>query len=101
MTAGAELAQLSVAVGAAPWKQDAGYLRDEPLYEPWREAMEETGVQALASVGAESVVPQVPPGEPIVFKTTYNPGPGRHVIRRAGPSAGQVHRRVSGLTVDL
>ena len=24
-----------------PWKQDAGYLRDEPLYEQWREAMEE------------------------------------------------------------
>jgi hypothetical protein len=41
LTAGAELAQLSVAAGAAPWKQDAGYLSDEPLYEPWREAMAE------------------------------------------------------------
>jgi hypothetical protein len=39
--AGAELAQLGVPVGAAPWKQDAGYLHDEPLYEAWREAMEE------------------------------------------------------------
>ncbi len=41
LSAGAELVQLSVPVGAAPWKQDAGYLRDEPLYEAWREAMEE------------------------------------------------------------
>jgi hypothetical protein len=41
VTAGAELAQVSVVVGASPWKQDAGYLRDEPLYGPWREAMEE------------------------------------------------------------
>ena len=41
LTAGAELARLSVGVGTAPWKHDAGYLRDEPLYEPWREAMEE------------------------------------------------------------
>ncbi len=38
--AGAKLAELSVA-GVAPWRQDAGYLHDEPLYEPWREAMEE------------------------------------------------------------
>jgi hypothetical protein len=41
VNAGAKLADLSVAASAAPWKQDAGYLRDEPLYEPWREAMEE------------------------------------------------------------
>ena len=41
VNAGAKLAELSVAAGAAPWKQDAGYLHDEPLYEPWREAMEE------------------------------------------------------------
>ncbi|HEY3964692.1 MAG TPA: hypothetical protein VGM05_09100 [Planctomycetaceae bacterium] len=40
VNAGAKLADLSVA-GAAPWKQDAGYLHDEPLYEPWRKAMEE------------------------------------------------------------
>ena len=39
--AGAQLTELTIAAGAAPWKQDAGYLRDEPLYEPWREAMEE------------------------------------------------------------
>jgi hypothetical protein len=25
----------------APWKRDAGYLRDNPLYDAWREAMEE------------------------------------------------------------
>ena len=41
VNAGAKLAELSVAAGAAPWKQDAGYLHDDPLYEPWREAMEE------------------------------------------------------------
>jgi hypothetical protein len=41
VNSGAKLADLSIAAGAAPWKQDAGYLRDDPLYEPWREAMEE------------------------------------------------------------
>jgi len=41
LNAGAKLAELSVAGDAAPWKTDAGYLHDEPLYEPWREAMEE------------------------------------------------------------
>jgi hypothetical protein len=41
VNAGAQLAELNVAAGAAPWKQDAGYLRDDPLYEPWRAAMEE------------------------------------------------------------
>ena len=41
VNAGARLAELSVAADAAPWKQNAGYLRDEPLYEAWREAMEE------------------------------------------------------------
>jgi hypothetical protein len=39
--AGAKLAKLSVAASTAPWKQDGGYLRDDPLYEPWREAMDE------------------------------------------------------------
>ncbi len=39
--AGAQLAQLTLPAGAAPWKQDAGYLRDEPLYDAWREAMQE------------------------------------------------------------
>ena len=41
VNAGARLMELSVAADAAPWKQDAGYLRDEPLYDLWREAMEE------------------------------------------------------------
>ncbi|HKM70144.1 MAG TPA: hypothetical protein VJX94_08820 [Stellaceae bacterium] len=36
LKAGATLAQLTMAAGTAAWKQDAGYLRDEPLYEPWR-----------------------------------------------------------------
>jgi hypothetical protein len=39
--AGAKLAEVSVATDAAPWRQDAGCLRDSPLYQPWREAMEE------------------------------------------------------------
>lgn len=39
--AGATLAELNVATTAAPWSQDAGYLRDDPLYEPWRAAMDE------------------------------------------------------------
>ena len=39
--AGAKLAELSVAAGAASWKQDAGYLHNDPLFEAWREAMEE------------------------------------------------------------
>ncbi len=41
VNAGAALAELSIAASAAPWRQDAGYLHDDPLYEPWREAMEE------------------------------------------------------------
>jgi hypothetical protein len=41
VNAGAKLAELSVAAGVAPWKQDAGYLHDEPLYELWHEAMED------------------------------------------------------------
>jgi hypothetical protein len=39
--AGAKLAEVSVAASAAPWKQDAGYLENDSLYEPWRDAMEE------------------------------------------------------------
>jgi hypothetical protein len=39
--AGAKLAEVRVATAEAPWKQDAGCLRDVPLYQPWREAMEE------------------------------------------------------------
>ena len=41
VNAGAKLAELNVDAGAAPWKQDAGYLHDDPLYEPWRAAMEQ------------------------------------------------------------
>jgi hypothetical protein len=41
VSAGAKLAELSVSASAAPWKQDAGYLQKDPLYEPWRDAMEE------------------------------------------------------------
>ena len=41
MNAGAKLAELRVGTGAAPWKEDAGYLRDSPSYQPWREAIEE------------------------------------------------------------
>jgi hypothetical protein len=41
LRAGAKLTELNVAAGSANWMQDAGYLHDEPLYEPWREAMEE------------------------------------------------------------
>lgn len=40
VNAGAKLVELSVA-STGPWMQDAGYLRDDPLYQPWREAMDE------------------------------------------------------------
>jgi hypothetical protein len=39
--AGAKLTDVGVDDFSAPWMQDAGYLHDEPLYEPWRNAMEE------------------------------------------------------------
>lgn len=41
LVAGATLTDLNVAETAISWKEDAGYLRDDPLYEPWRDAMEE------------------------------------------------------------
>jgi hypothetical protein len=41
LQAGAQLAELSVAADAAPWRQDAGYLQNDPLYESWREAIKE------------------------------------------------------------
>lgn len=41
LNAGAKLAELRVDTGDAPWKEDAGYLSDFPLYQPWREAIEE------------------------------------------------------------
>ncbi len=41
LDAGARLAELNVAGDPAPWKQDAGYLHDDPLYEPWLDAMEQ------------------------------------------------------------
>ncbi|WP_165226526.1 hypothetical protein [Aquisphaera insulae] len=37
--AGATMTELSLSDIEAPWKQDAGYLRDDPMYEAWREAM--------------------------------------------------------------
>jgi hypothetical protein len=36
---GALLTQMSVPGAAAPWKQDAGYLRGDPEYDAWRQAM--------------------------------------------------------------
>jgi hypothetical protein len=39
--AGARLTELSVGAGAAPWTEDAGYLRESPLYQPWRDAIED------------------------------------------------------------
>jgi hypothetical protein len=41
MNTGARLAELKVTGGPAPWKQDAGYLHDDPFYESWRAAMED------------------------------------------------------------
>jgi hypothetical protein len=41
VNAGAKLTALRVSTSDAAWKQDAGWLRDDPLYESWREAMEE------------------------------------------------------------
>jgi hypothetical protein len=41
VNAGARLAELNLAGGTAPWNQDTGYLHDDPLYQPWRAAMEE------------------------------------------------------------
>ena len=41
LQAGAKLAELNVGVDAAPWKIDAGYLRDCQQYQSWREAIEE------------------------------------------------------------
>jgi hypothetical protein len=41
VNAGAKLAELNLDATEAHWKQDAGYLHDDPLYEPWRVAMEE------------------------------------------------------------
>jgi hypothetical protein len=38
--AGAKLADLDVTEQPAPWKQDAGYLRDDPLFDAWREAID-------------------------------------------------------------
>ncbi len=41
LDAGAKLAELRVGGSEAPWAKDAGYLRDSPMYEPWRDAIEE------------------------------------------------------------
>lgn len=37
---GARIAELSDPAREASWKQDAGCLQDEPLYEAWRNAIE-------------------------------------------------------------
>jgi len=60
-----------LAFGTFPYPQDKfGRLR----------VMEETGRQALGFVGAETTVSQPQPGQPNVFLTRFNPGPGRHVV---------------------
>jgi hypothetical protein len=60
-----------IAVGTLPYPQEQfGRLR----------VMEETGRVPLAFVGAETTIAQTPPGQPIVFVTRFNPGPGRHVV---------------------
>ena len=60
-----------IAVGTLPYPQDVfGRLR----------VMEETGRVPLAFVGAETSVGQPQPGQPTVFVTHFNPGPGRHVV---------------------
>ena len=41
LQAGARLAELNVDAGATSWKEEAGYLRDSPAYQLWRDAVEE------------------------------------------------------------
>ncbi len=41
LDAGAKLTELTVATEADSWKHDAGYPRDEPLYQSWCDAMRE------------------------------------------------------------
>jgi hypothetical protein len=41
VNSGAKLADLSMVGNVAPWTNDSGCLRDEPLYDAWRAAMEE------------------------------------------------------------
>jgi hypothetical protein len=60
-----------IAIGTLPYPQEVfGRLR----------VMEETGRVPLAFVGAETTVGQPQPGQPNVFLTRFNPGPGRHVV---------------------
>ena len=47
VNAGARLEELNVAGGPAPWKQDAGYLHDDPIYQPWRSRWMITVVNAM------------------------------------------------------
>ena len=35
------MADLNVVTGEAPWRQDAGCLASDPLFEPWLEAIRE------------------------------------------------------------
>jgi hypothetical protein len=41
MAAGAEIVSLEVASPENPWVPLAGWLKDNPLLEPWKEAMAE------------------------------------------------------------
>jgi len=60
-----------IAIGTLPYPQDVfGRLR----------VMEETGRVPLAFVGAETTIGQPQPGQPTVFLTRFNPGPGRHLV---------------------
>jgi hypothetical protein len=41
ITGGAEIRPLQVAAGPHPWSDQAGWLRDDPMYDAWRQAMED------------------------------------------------------------
>lgn len=41
VTEGAKLTALEVGDGDQPWKGFAGWLRDDPMYDEWQEAIEE------------------------------------------------------------
>ena len=46
LQAGAKMADLNVVTGEAPWRQDAGCLAGDPLFEPWLEAIRENRRQS-------------------------------------------------------
>jgi phage-related minor tail protein len=41
MNAGAKILHLTIDTADAPWKALRGILRDDPMYDEWRQAMEE------------------------------------------------------------